>query len=124
MTDPESAAVLLERLRDRGVSIAVDDFGTGYSSLAYLKRLPVSVLKIDQSFIEQVTTDADSLAIVTAIVDLARGLGVRTIAEGIETREQADAMRDLGCICGQGYLWSPAVPLAELAGLLGRAQVQ
>jgi EAL domain-containing protein (putative c-di-GMP-specific phosphodiesterase class I) len=118
MTDPESAAVLLDRLRNQGVSVAVDDFGTGYSSLAYLKRLPVGILKIDQSFVKQATTDADSLAIVTAIVDLARGLGLRTIAEGIERPEQAEAMRALGCVCGQGFLWSPAVPLGDLASLL------
>jgi diguanylate cyclase (GGDEF)-like protein/PAS domain S-box-containing protein len=117
MTDPESAAERLERLRELGVSIAVDDFGTGYSSLAYLKRLPVSVLKIDRSFVEQVTTDPDSLAIATTIVELARGLGLRTIAEGIETAEQADAMCGLGCVSGQGYLWSAAVSLEDLATL-------
>jgi diguanylate cyclase (GGDEF)-like protein/PAS domain S-box-containing protein len=115
MTDPEPAAVLLDVLRRRGVSIAVDDFGTGYSSLAYLKRLPVSILKIDRSFVDQVTTDADSLAIVTSIVDLARGLGLRTIAEGIEHREQAVAMLRLGCTGGQGFLFGAAVPLEELA---------
>jgi diguanylate cyclase (GGDEF)-like protein/PAS domain S-box-containing protein len=117
MTDPATAARLLDVLRRRGVSIAVDDFGTGYSSLAYLKKLPVSILKIDRSFVDQVTTDADSLAIVTSIVDLARGLGLRTIAEGIERLDQATAMQELGCAGGQGFLFSPAVPLEELAGL-------
>jgi diguanylate cyclase (GGDEF)-like protein/PAS domain S-box-containing protein len=117
MTDHGSAAECLERLREHGVSIAVDDFGTGYSSLADLKRLPVSLLKIDRSFIEQVTTDPESLAIVGTIVELARGLGLRTIAEGIETQEQADAMCELGCVSGQGFLWSPAVSLEDLAAL-------
>lgn len=117
MTDPGSATERLERLRQLGVSIAVDDFGTGYSSLVYLKRLPVSVLKIDRSFIEQVTTDPDSLAIAKTIVELARGLGLRTIAEGIETQEQADAMCSLGCVSGQGYLWSAAVSPEDLATL-------
>src|SRR3954453_20976716 len=117
MTDHGSAAECLERLREHGVSIAVDDFGTGYSSLADLKRLPVSLLKIDRSFIEQVTTDPESLAIVGTIVELARGLGLRTIAEGIETREQADAMCELGCASGQGFLWSPAVSPEDLATL-------
>ena len=121
MTDPDSAAERLERLRRLGVSIAVDDFGTGYSSLAYLKRLPVSVLKIDRSFVEQLTTDPDSLAIAKTIVELARGLGLRTIAEGIETREQADAMCSLGCVSGQGYLWSAAVSPDELTTLDFRA---
>ena len=114
MTDPESAAELLGILRDLGVSVAVDDFGTGYSSFAYLQRLPVSVLKIDPSFVDSVTTDSDSLAIATSIIDLARGLGLHTVAEGIETPEQARVMRDLGCTRGQGYLWSPAIPLGAL----------
>src|SRR3954451_1071409 len=122
MTDPATAAVLLDVLRRRGVSVAVDDFGTGYSSLAYLKKLPVSILKIDRSFIDQVTTDADSLAIVTSIVDLARGLGLRTIAEGIEHREQAVAMQRLGCTGGQGFLFGPAVPLEELETLTRSVQ--
>jgi diguanylate cyclase (GGDEF)-like protein/PAS domain S-box-containing protein len=117
MSDRGSAAECLGRLRERGVSIAVDDFGTGYSSLAYLKTLPVSVLKIDRSFTEQVTNDPASLAIARTIVELARGLGLRTVAEGIETQEQADAVCELGCASGQGYLWSPAVPLDRLAEL-------
>jgi diguanylate cyclase (GGDEF)-like protein/PAS domain S-box-containing protein len=121
MTDPESAAKLLRILRERGVRVAVDDFGTGYSSLAYLQRLPVSVLKIDQSFVDSVTTDSDSLAIARSIVDLARGLGLRTVAEGIETPEQAAVMRELGCTGGQGYLWSPAIPLEALAEFVSRA---
>jgi diguanylate cyclase (GGDEF)-like protein/PAS domain S-box-containing protein len=117
MTEPESATLCLERLHELGVSIAVDDFGTGYSSLAYLTKLPVGVLKVDRSFTEQVTTDPDSLAIARTIVELARGLGLRTIAEGIETQEQADTMCGLGCASGQGYLWSPAVSLETLAAL-------
>jgi diguanylate cyclase (GGDEF)-like protein/PAS domain S-box-containing protein len=117
MSDHGSAADCLGRLRDLGVSIAVDDFGTGYSSLAYLKSLPVSVLKIDRSFTDQVTTDPASLAIARTIVELARGLGLHTVAEGIETQEQADAMCRLGCASGQGYLWSPAIALEDLARL-------
>jgi len=119
MADAESAVTLLTRLRELGVAIAVDDFGTGYSSLAYLKRLPVSVLKIDRSFVDQVTVDPDSLAIATSIVDLSRALGLRTVAEGIETPEQAAVMLGLGCRNGQGYLWSPAVPVEDL-GRFGR----
>jgi diguanylate cyclase (GGDEF)-like protein/PAS domain S-box-containing protein len=119
MADAESAVRLLTRLRELGVAIAVDDFGTGYSSLAYLKRLPVSVLKIDRSFVDQVTVDPDSLAIATSIVDLSRALGLRTVAEGIETPDQAAAMLRLGCTNGQGYLWSPAVPVEDL-GCFGR----
>jgi len=120
MVDPESARSSLATLRSEGVAIAIDDFGTGYSSLAYLRRLPVSVLKIDRSFVDQVDVDAESLAIARSIIDLAGALGLRTIAEGIETTKQASIMLSLGCDIGQGYLWSPAVPPEELVGLTGR----
>jgi diguanylate cyclase (GGDEF)-like protein len=115
MTDAPHAVDLLTNLRDHGIAIAIDDFGTGYSSLAYLKRLPVSILKIDRSFIDQVTDDPDSRAIAASIVDLANALGLRTVAEGIETAEQAAVMLQLGCPSGQGFLWSAAVPAGELA---------
>jgi diguanylate cyclase (GGDEF)-like protein/PAS domain S-box-containing protein len=115
MTDAPGAVALLQQLKGQGVRIAVDDFGTGYSSLAYLKRLPVSVLKIDRSFIDSVTTDADSRAIVRSIVQLAEALGLDTVAEGIETAENAAVMLELGCSVGQGWLWSPAVPADELS---------
>ncbi len=114
MADVEGAATLLLALGSRGVRIAIDDFGTGYSSLAYLKRLPVHVVKIDMAFVEHVTVDADSLAIAASIVDLASALGLSTVAEGIETAEQAVVMQGLGCTRGQGYLWSPAMPLEQL----------
>jgi len=117
MVDPESARDSLAALRAAGVSIAIDDFGTGYSSLAYLQRLPVAVLKIDRSFVDQVDVDPDSLAIARSIVELAGALGLHTVAEGIETAEQAAIMLSLGCTTGQGYLWSPAVPARDLIGL-------
>ncbi|MEP6980501.1 MAG: PAS domain S-box protein [Nakamurella sp.] len=127
MTDAPCAIELLHKLKKQGVVIAIDDFGTGYSSLAYLKRLPVGVLKIDRSFVDHVTTDADSRAIVRSVVQLAEALGLETVAEGIETRETAAMMLELGCPLGQGYRWSPAVPAAELAvlaaGLVGRTAV-
>ncbi len=115
MTDAPSAVTLLHRLKARGARIAIDDFGTGYSSLAYLKRLPVSIVKIDRSFIDQVTTDADSGAIVTSIIQMSSALGLVVVAEGIETADQAEMMRNLGCSVGQGHYWSPAVPAADLA---------
>jgi diguanylate cyclase (GGDEF)-like protein/PAS domain S-box-containing protein len=118
MTDTEAAAAVLAQLREMDVSIAIDDFGTGYSSLAYLQRLPVATLKVDRSFVEHVPADAESCAIARSIIDLARALTLTTVAEGIETRAQADYMLQLGCGRGQGYLWSPAVSPAKLEELL------
>jgi diguanylate cyclase (GGDEF)-like protein/PAS domain S-box-containing protein len=117
MVDPASARASLANLRAKGVAIAIDDFGTGYSSLAYLRRLPVCVLKIDRSFIEQVDVDVESLAIARSIIELAGALGLQTLAEGIETAEQAEVVLSLGCTTGQGFLWSPAVPPQDLLGL-------
>ncbi|MCW2744042.1 MAG: hypothetical protein JWM48_592 [Mycobacterium sp.] len=114
--DVESAAALLHRLRAKGVGVAVDDFGTGQSSLAYLRLFPVTILKVDRSFVEHMTTDPAALAIVTSIMDLARAVGVTVVAEGIEQQEQADALRALGCPAGQGWLWSPARPPRVLLG--------
>lgn len=120
MTDPEAAADVLERLRERGVGVHVDDFGTGYSSLSYLRRLPISVIKIDRTFIKDLTTEPDDLAITVAIIELSRSLGIRTIAEGVETPEQLALLRRRGCWGGQGYLWSPALPLPTFIELLER----
>ena len=118
MDDPDEARRLLVRLRDGGVGVAIDDFGTGYSSLAYLGRFSVATLKIDRSFVERMLDSHDDLAIVAAISDLARAVGVRTVAEGIETREQAELLRRLGCHAGQGFLWAPAVPAQEVGPLV------
>jgi EAL domain-containing protein (putative c-di-GMP-specific phosphodiesterase class I) len=114
MKDPLLAGAMLQRLRDRGVESCIDDFGTGYSSLAYLSRLPVTTLKIDRMFIEHITEDADALAIVAATVDLARTMRLTTVAEGVETVEQAGVLHRLGCAAAQGYLWGAAVPPAQL----------
>lgn len=118
MTDPQATSTVLTDLLELDVAVAIDDFGTGYSSLAYLKRLPVAALKVDRSFVEHVPADPESCAIVRSITDLANALSLTTIAEGIESQEQADHMRALGCTYGQGFLWSPAVPRAELEELL------
>ncbi|MCW2806046.1 MAG: hypothetical protein JWQ93_1, partial [Marmoricola sp.] len=117
MTDVEHTIRKLGVLCALGVQIAVDDFGTGYSSLAYLHRLPLSILKIDRSFVTGVAEDPDSRAIVRTVLSLADALGLHTVAEGIETPEQADALAELGCEYGQGYLWSPAVSADDLPGL-------
>ncbi len=100
----------LKKLKDLGVSISVDDFGTGYSSLSYIKRLPVDNLKIDMSFVRDVTRDPDSASIITAITAMARSLNLKTIAEGVESEEQRNILRLLRCDMGQGYYFSPAVP--------------
>jgi EAL domain-containing protein (putative c-di-GMP-specific phosphodiesterase class I) len=97
------------------VHIAIDDFGTGYSSLAYLKRFPVELLKIDTSFVAGLGSDTESDAIVAAIISLAQSLHLRTIAEGVETREQMVKLRELGCELFQGFLFSKALPPDELA---------
>eukprot|EP00435_Cladocopium_sp_Y103_P078459 s1_g2198.t1 len=110
MHDVDQVIGTLRRLRALGVSISIDDFGTGYSSLAYLKQFPVQTLKIDRSFVSDMTEDANSHAIPQLIVDLARNLGVGVIAEGVETEEQRELLLSMGCRQAQGYLFSPPVP--------------
>ncbi len=120
MDDPDKVRVQLENLRSLGASFSIDDFGTGYSSLAYLRRFPVSTLKIDRSFVTNITKDPDDLAVVAAIIDLARALSLSTVAEGIETAAELALLAGLGCTAGQGYLWSPAVPPQRLAAVLAQ----
>jgi diguanylate cyclase (GGDEF)-like protein len=110
----------LDTLRSMGVRLSLDDFGTGYSSLSYLKQLPFHALKIDQSFVARLPGQKGDAQVVTAILALAKGLGMEAIAEGIETREQYDFLRDHGCEFGQGYLISRPQPAAKLAATLGR----
>jgi EAL domain-containing protein (putative c-di-GMP-specific phosphodiesterase class I) len=110
----------LARLKDVGVQIAIDDFGTGYSALTYLKSLPVDILKIDRSFVRDLGTDTRDLAIVRAIVDLAHGLGLEVVAEGVETATAARALLDLGCHRAQGFLLSRPVDSAAMETLLAR----
>jgi EAL domain-containing protein (putative c-di-GMP-specific phosphodiesterase class I) len=101
---------VFDALKGLGATLAMDDFGTGYSSLAYLQRLPIDVLKIDRSFVSAMLVDPDSVAIVRAVLSLAQALGMRTTAEGIETRELAATLAALGCDTGQGFFF--AEPLA------------
>jgi sensor c-di-GMP phosphodiesterase-like protein len=105
----------LERIRDLGVRVAIDDFGTGYSSLAYLRRLPVDVVKIDRAFVRDARTDRVAEAIIRMVNSIAADLGVETIAEGIETVEDRRALRALGARLAQGFLFTPALPADELA---------
>jgi EAL domain-containing protein (putative c-di-GMP-specific phosphodiesterase class I) len=113
MRQTDGMIMLLNQLSDMGIHLAIDDFGTGYSSLSYLKRLPIQKLKIDQSFVRDITVDPNDAAIVTAIINMARSLDLDTIAEGVETAGQLALLRSKGCKVGQGYYFSPPVS-AEL----------
>ena len=120
MEDTDASTLALDRLKALGVRLAIDDFGTGYSSLNYLQRMPIDILKIDRSFVERIERGGDELAFARAIVELARSLSLRTIAEGIELEEQAHCLGQLGCDLGQGFLYAKAVPPDELTRLLAR----
>ncbi len=110
-----SAAAHLNSLARLGVQLGIDDFGTGYSSLLYLKRFPVRFLKIDRFFVKGLPTNQEDAAIVDAIARLGRSLELTTIAEGVETKEQLDALRSFGCTHAQGYYIAPPKPAAEIA---------
>jgi EAL domain-containing protein (putative c-di-GMP-specific phosphodiesterase class I) len=109
---------VLGRLRDLGIRIGIDDFGTGYSSLSNLKNFPIDTLKIDQSFVRDLTTDANDAAIATTVIAMAHSLNLKVIAEGVETDEQLAFLRERGCHEIQGYLISKPVPAAALKKLL------
>jgi len=110
MKNPEAAATTLGDLKGMGVKISIDDFGTGYSSLNYLKRLPLDILKIDQSFVRDLTTNPDDAAVVVAIITLAHNLGLRVTAEGVETEDQLKLLHLFRCDIGQGYLFGKPMP--------------
>jgi EAL domain-containing protein (putative c-di-GMP-specific phosphodiesterase class I) len=120
MEDAEAALRALVALKSLGVRLAIDDFGTGYSSLVYLKRFPVDELKIDRSFVDGLCADADDAAIVASVISLAGSVGLRAVAEGVETSDQLLALRNLGCDLAQGYFWSRPLPVAELRQFIAR----
>jgi diguanylate cyclase len=125
LTDPVRTKAILEELAEMGVRLAIDDFGTGYSSLAYLKRLPITQIKIDRSFVIGMETDEDDATIVRSTIDLGRNLGLEVVAEGVESEPTWNVLRDLGCTFAQGYYLSRPVPPDELAAwLMGRAAPQ
>jgi diguanylate cyclase (GGDEF)-like protein len=117
MHDHESALKLLSQLRERGVRVAMDDFGTGYSSLSYLQKFPIDKIKIDRSFIHNLAESESSVAIVRAVIDIAKVRDMVTTAEGVETEEQLALLRRLGCSQIQGYLLGRPMPLAEIPEL-------
>lgn len=113
-----SAKAILNSLSEDGFSISIDDFGTGYSSLSYLMQFPISSLKIDKSFIRNLLVEPKALTIAKAIVSMAHGIGVKTVAEGVETQDQLDCLRDMGCDQIQGYIFSRPLPEDEMADLI------
>jgi diguanylate cyclase (GGDEF)-like protein len=121
MEDPEVALTTMNALRDLGVQLVLDDFGTGYSSLAYVQRFPIAVLKIDRSFVANLGEESPGAAIVAAVVNMAKGLRIDVVGEGVETEAQAAALQALGCQYAQGYLYGRPMPAEDLRPLLAAA---
>jgi len=118
MEDVAATLTFMNELHKAGLFIALDDFGTGYTSLQHLKRLPVDVLKIDRAFVAGLPQDKQDAAIVEAILSIARAFGFTTLAEGIETEEQAAALRAAGCALAQGYLYARPMPAKDFSALI------
>jgi EAL domain-containing protein (putative c-di-GMP-specific phosphodiesterase class I) len=118
LQDGDATLAILNELRGLGVRISMDDFGTGYSSLSYLRKFPFDKIKIDQTFIFNMSVHDDSLAIVRAVIAVGKDLGIATTAEGVETLEQFKQLKLEGCTEVQGYLFSPPRPATEVRGLL------
>jgi EAL domain-containing protein (putative c-di-GMP-specific phosphodiesterase class I) len=114
MTDPTRALIIVERLKSMGFDFSIDDFGTGYSSMAYLKRLPVSELKIDKSFVLDMMTNENDAIIVQATIGLAHNLGLTVTAEGVEDEKALQMLDKMGCDIAQGYFFSRPLPKTEL----------
>ena len=118
MMDPTQALEILKALHAMKVRLSIDDFGTGYSSLAYIKKLPIDTIKIDKSFVMDMASDANDAAIVRATLGMAHNLGLKVVAEGIETQEAWHMLEKLGCDVAQGYLISRPLPADQLNTLL------
>ena len=119
---PESVIPIMNKLVAMGFALSLDDFGTGYSSLAYLKKFPITTLKIDRTFVTGIPEDTNDCAIAQAIVTMGKQLRQEIVAEGVETVEQMGFLRDLGCDQLQGYLFSPPVPAAEFERMVREDQ--
>ena len=118
MTDLDTTRQIIESLKEASVEVHIDDFGTGYSSLSYLSRLPIAGLKIDRSFVAQITHSRENLEVVRTILSLGKSLYMAVIAEGVETEGQLEELRGLGCEYGQGFLFGRPRPAAEVTRLL------
>jgi EAL domain-containing protein (putative c-di-GMP-specific phosphodiesterase class I) len=114
MEEPARTLDLLVRLKERGISVSIDDFGTGYSSLSYVASLPIEALKIDRSFVVQMVGSARTHSVVAATIALAQSLDIKTVAEGVETKEQAEALVAMGCNEIQGYFFCRPIEAEEL----------
>ncbi|HAI30182.1 MAG TPA: GGDEF domain-containing protein, partial [Thalassospira sp.] len=123
MQEIKKSATILEELRHLGLKIAVDDFGTGYSSLAYLKRLPINTIKIDRSFVRDVTIDADDAAITRTIIAMGHNLGLKVVAEGVETHEQMHFLRECDCDEVQGFLIATPLPAGDVVDYIRRPSI-
>lgn len=122
MEDPERVIDLLDKIRTRGIHLSLDDFGTGHSSLAYLKRFPIDCVKIDRAFIKDMPGNTDDVAIAKTIVAMAKALDLTTVAEGVETAEQLEILKDMGCDQIQGYLFSRPLPAEEFLAFYSNSQ--
>lgn len=120
LEDVRSNIATLEQLNALGIKLAIDDFGMGYSSLSYLKRLPVNSLKIDKSFVAGISRNSEDKLIVSGVIDLAQGLGLTVVAEGVETAEQLALLREMGCDMAQGNSFSTPLASSGVEGLLVR----
>ncbi len=118
MANEENAIDLMSKMADKGLFLAMDDFGTGYSSLYYLKQFPINTLKIDKSFVDNIPSDDENVAITSAIISMAKSLGLEVVAEGVETGKQLDFLREQGCDEMQGYYFSPPVPTGDFSLML------
>ncbi|EKD27581.1 MAG: hypothetical protein ACD_79C00669G0007, partial [uncultured bacterium] len=123
MENVNNSLETLNRLKEFGINIAIDDFGTGYSSLVYLKKYPINILKIDQSFIREICKDADTITIVKAILELAKGLKLKVIVEGVENYEQMELIRALKCYEMQGYLFAVPMHKNEITPILKNGKI-
>ena len=122
MKNPQAVSDILHQLKNQGIDACLDDFGTGYSSLSYLQQLPITFIKIDQSFVRRLGGEDDALAIVKTIMILAHQLGRKVIAEGVETSEHLNILRSLGCEYGQGYLFAKPLPGGAVPNLLATSR--
>jgi EAL domain-containing protein (putative c-di-GMP-specific phosphodiesterase class I) len=124
MKDIDKSLLILKVLKVMGIKIAIDDFGTGYSSLSHLHNFPIDTLKIDKSFIRNMHLNADSLAIVTAIISMAKQLGLEVVAEGVEYHEEVNLLIKEGCTYLQGYFYSKPIPIDQLIEFINQKTIQ